>query len=98
MTGVEAFVALGSNLGEREELLAFAVASLRASEGIRVEALSPIYETDPVGPPPQGSYLNAVAELRTTLGKAPALPPRPRLPTPTDPPAPVVARNLVRDD
>ena len=30
-------------------------------------AVSPIYETDPVGPPPQGPYLNAVAHLRTRL-------------------------------
>jgi 2-amino-4-hydroxy-6-hydroxymethyldihydropteridine diphosphokinase len=62
-----AFVALGSNLGDREALLAFAVEELRASEGVRVVSLSPIYETDPVGPPPQGPYLNAVAALDTTL-------------------------------
>ena len=60
-------MALGSNLGEREGLLAFAVASLRESAGIRVLALSPIYETEPVGGPPQGAYLNAVVALRTTL-------------------------------
>jgi len=64
---VAAFAALGSNLGDREKLLAFAVAELRASAGIRVEALSPIYETEPVGGPPQGAYLNAVVALRTTL-------------------------------
>jgi 2-amino-4-hydroxy-6-hydroxymethyldihydropteridine diphosphokinase len=62
-----AFVALGSNLGDREALLAFAVRELGASEGVRVEALSPIYETDPVGPLPQPPYLNAVAALRTAL-------------------------------
>jgi 2-amino-4-hydroxy-6-hydroxymethyldihydropteridine diphosphokinase len=60
-------VGLGSNLGEREDLLAFAVAEIRASAGIRALALSPIYETEPVGGPAQGPYLNAVAALRTTL-------------------------------
>ena len=30
-------------------------------------AASPVYETDPVGPPPQGPYLNAAAQLRTAL-------------------------------
>jgi 2-amino-4-hydroxy-6-hydroxymethyldihydropteridine diphosphokinase len=62
-----AFVALGSNLGDREAALAFAVAELRASEGVEVEALSPVYETDPVGGPPQERYLNAVVALRTAL-------------------------------
>jgi 2-amino-4-hydroxy-6-hydroxymethyldihydropteridine diphosphokinase len=62
-----AFVALGSNLGDREAALAFAVAELRASEGVEVEALSPVYETAPVGGPPQGPYLNAVVALRTAL-------------------------------
>jgi len=32
-----------------------------------VLAVSPVYETDPVGPPPQGPYLNAVVRLRTSL-------------------------------
>ncbi len=68
MSGVAAFVALGSNLDDREKLLAFAVARLRTSAGVRVEAVSPIYETDPVGGPAQGPYLNAVVEVRTTLG------------------------------
>jgi len=60
-------VSLGSNLGDRAALLVHAVEELRASEGIRVEALSPVYETDPIGPPPQGAYLNAVVRLATRL-------------------------------
>ena len=67
MHGVAAYVGLGSNLGDREERLALAVAGLRASAGTRVLALSPIYETEPVGGPAQGPYLNAVAALRTEL-------------------------------
>jgi len=64
---VEAYVALGSNLGEREAQLAAAIESLGAHPGIRVEAVSTFYETAPVGPPPQGPYLNAVVRLRTRL-------------------------------
>ena len=41
--------------------------ALRAAPGVRVEALSPFYETDPVGGPPQGAYLNAATVLETML-------------------------------
>jgi 2-amino-4-hydroxy-6-hydroxymethyldihydropteridine diphosphokinase len=64
---VEACVALGSNLGDREAHLGAALAALRADPEIRVLAVSALYETDPVGPPPQGPYLNAVVRLCTTL-------------------------------
>jgi 2-amino-4-hydroxy-6-hydroxymethyldihydropteridine diphosphokinase len=58
-----AFVGLGSNLGDRRALLAAAVASLR--QGGDVVAVSPLYETEPVGGPDQGPYLNLVVELAT---------------------------------
>ena len=60
-------MALGSNLGDRDRQLAAALAALSATDGIEVVAVSPVYETDPVGPPPQGAYLNAAARLRTAL-------------------------------
>jgi 2-amino-4-hydroxy-6-hydroxymethyldihydropteridine diphosphokinase len=64
-----AYVALGSNLGDRQRLLADALNLLRREPDIQVLRLSPVYETRPVGGPPgQGPYLNAVAEVRTTLG------------------------------
>ncbi len=56
-----AFVGLGSNLGDRVARLRGAAAAL-ANVG-EVKALSPVYETTPVGGPPQGDYLNAVLEL-----------------------------------
>ena len=62
-----AYVALGSNLGDRSAHLAAAVAALGASAGVEVVAVSSSVETDPVGPPPQGRYLNAAACLRTDL-------------------------------
>jgi 2-amino-4-hydroxy-6-hydroxymethyldihydropteridine diphosphokinase len=59
---VRAFVALGSNLGDRRSHLAEAVKRLPD-----VVARSHLYETDPVGGPPgQGAYLNCVVELRTS--------------------------------
>ncbi len=65
--GVRAFVALGSNLGERREHLEAALARLAATPGLAIAAVSPAYENPPVGGPPQGDYWNAVAEVRTTL-------------------------------
>jgi len=67
-----ACVALGSNLGDREAHLTAAIAALRALAETEVEAVSRIHETEPVGPPPQGPYLNAVVRIRTGLD-APAL-------------------------
>ena len=62
----DAYVALGSNLGDRRAQLAAAVAALRRTPGIEVVAVSALYETEPVGPP-QGRYLNAVVRLRSEL-------------------------------
>jgi 2-amino-4-hydroxy-6-hydroxymethyldihydropteridine diphosphokinase len=55
-----AFLGLGSNLGDRWGHLGRAVASLSD-----VVAVSPVYETAPVGGPEQGAYLNLVVELDT---------------------------------
>ena len=57
-----AFLGLGSNLGERRELLAAAVAAIPD-----LVAVSPLYETDPVGGPEQGAFLNLVVELDTPM-------------------------------
>jgi 2-amino-4-hydroxy-6-hydroxymethyldihydropteridine diphosphokinase len=65
-----AFVATGSNLGDRDAHLAGAVAALRRSRGVRVLAVSPLYETEPEGGPPQGRYLNGAVALATTLSAA----------------------------
>ncbi len=66
-----AYVALGSNLGDREALLASARAGLASTPGVALVAASQLYETEPVGSP-QGRYLNAVVALDTSL-TAPAL-------------------------
>lgn len=59
-----AFLGLGSNLGDRAALLDAAVDRLVA---VGLVATSPRYETDPVGGPEQGPFLNLVAELDTDL-------------------------------
>jgi 2-amino-4-hydroxy-6-hydroxymethyldihydropteridine diphosphokinase len=60
---LRAFLAIGSNLGDREANLRHAVGGMPD-----LVAVSPVYETDPVGGPErQGPYLNAVAELDTDL-------------------------------
>lgn len=67
MPEVQAYVALGSNLGDRFAYLAGALRGLERAAGVRVLACSRLYETEPVGPPPQGPYLNAVVKLETGL-------------------------------
>lgn len=58
-----AFLGLGSNLGDRVRNLREAVDTLRA---VDLRAVSPVYETEPVGGPGgQDAYLNLVAELHT---------------------------------
>ena len=58
---------LGSNLGDRLANLQRAVELLAARPGLRVERSSRVYETEPVGGPPQPEYLNAVVEVQSTL-------------------------------
>jgi 2-amino-4-hydroxy-6-hydroxymethyldihydropteridine diphosphokinase len=68
---VAAFIALGSNLGDRRDFLDRALIALRQRRGLAVRLVSSYYETAPGGGPPgQGPYLNAVAELRTDLQAA----------------------------
>ncbi|MGE3809498.1 MAG: 2-amino-4-hydroxy-6-hydroxymethyldihydropteridine diphosphokinase [Gemmataceae bacterium] len=63
-----AYIALGSNLGDRQATLDQAVARLRSTPGITVKKVSSYVETEPVGGPPgQDKYLNAAAELEIAL-------------------------------
>ena len=60
-----AAISLGSNMGDRRAILHEAVA--RLAELGRLRAVSPLYETDPVGPVDQEPFYNAVAVLDTDL-------------------------------
>jgi 2-amino-4-hydroxy-6-hydroxymethyldihydropteridine diphosphokinase len=63
-----AVVALGSNLGNRLDTLQGAIDALEDTPGVRVTAVSAVFETDGVGgPEDQPAFLNAVLVLRTTL-------------------------------
>ncbi|MGW1784391.1 2-amino-4-hydroxy-6-hydroxymethyldihydropteridine diphosphokinase [Streptomyces sp. NPDC002143] len=64
-----AVIALGSNLGNRLETLQGAIDALEDTPGVRIKAVSPVYETEPWGVEPgsQPSYFNAVVLLKTTL-------------------------------
>jgi 2-amino-4-hydroxy-6-hydroxymethyldihydropteridine diphosphokinase len=62
-----AYLALGSNLGDRLAHLQLAVDALARATGVRVLALSRVYETVPVGGPPQDAFLNAVVAIETDL-------------------------------
>jgi 2-amino-4-hydroxy-6-hydroxymethyldihydropteridine diphosphokinase len=60
-------LALGSNLGDRRDILQGCVDAIAGIPEVRLMAVSPVYETVPVGGPPQPDYLNAVLLARTTL-------------------------------
>jgi 2-amino-4-hydroxy-6-hydroxymethyldihydropteridine diphosphokinase len=62
-----AYLGIGSNLGDRLAYLQLAVDGLAVTEHVRVVAVSPVYETEPVGGPEQPEYLNAVVAVDTTL-------------------------------
>ncbi|PRH79185.1 2-amino-4-hydroxy-6-hydroxymethyldihydropteridine diphosphokinase [Streptomyces solincola] len=67
-----AVIALGANLGNRLETLQGAIDALEDTPGVRVKAVSPVYETEPWGvdPASQPAYLNAVIVVKTTLPPA----------------------------
>ena len=62
-----AFVGIGSNLGDREATLRHAIELLAAEEGIEVVAVSQLRETEPVGPVEQGPFLNGAVLVTTQL-------------------------------
>ena len=62
-----AYVALGSNTGDRDGYLAAARAAIAALDGTRIIAASEIEETEPIGPPGQERYLNQMLAIETRL-------------------------------
>ena len=61
------YLGLGSNVGDRAGHLRAAIESLREG-GIEVEAVSSVYETEPVGEVlDQPDFLNAAVRIRTEL-------------------------------
>jgi dihydropteroate synthase len=63
----EVVLAIGANLGDRFGTLREAVAAIAELPDTELTAVSPVYETAPVGGPEQPDYLNAVLTARTGL-------------------------------
>lgn len=61
------YIAAGSNLGDRLHYLDQARQALSAVPGVEFKRSAAIYETDPVGGPIQGKYLNTAWEIETSL-------------------------------
>lgn len=66
MTDV-AYIALGSNLGNRELALTRARAAIAAIRDTRLIAATAVEETEPIGPTAQGKFLNQMVAISTTL-------------------------------
>jgi len=64
---VTAYIGLGSNLGDPQSQLRRALEALAEVPGSRLVRVSALYRSEPLGPPGQPDYLNAVAVLETTL-------------------------------
>jgi 2-amino-4-hydroxy-6-hydroxymethyldihydropteridine diphosphokinase len=62
-----AYIGIGSNVGDRVAHCRRAIEEIRAARDIQVEDTSSLYETSPVGGPPQRSYVNGVALVSTSL-------------------------------
>jgi len=67
------FIGVGSNEGDRLMTISKAVSALAAKAGIRVKQMAVIAETQPIGGPPQGLFLNTVVEIDTAIEPEPLL-------------------------
>lgn len=67
MVETTAYIGLGSNLSDRKSYIDSALKMLARSEQIELGPVSEIIETGPLAKADQPKYLNAVAELKTTL-------------------------------
>lgn len=67
MVKSSAFIALGSNLGDRELNLLRAIAEIGRLKDTKIREISGFYDTEPVGPAEQENFLNSVLLLETTL-------------------------------
>jgi 2-amino-4-hydroxy-6-hydroxymethyldihydropteridine diphosphokinase len=65
-----ALIGVGSNLGDRLAALRLARRRIAALPETAIAAASPVFETEPVGGPPQGRYLNACLAVETALEPA----------------------------
>ena len=62
-----AYLGVGSNVGDRIAFCRQAIAALAADPAVSVAKVSSVYETSPIGGPPQRSFINLVVKLETEL-------------------------------
>lgn len=62
-----AFIGIGSNVGDRILFVRRAAEELGETPGIHITKVSSLYETTPIGGPPQRSFVNAAVRVETTL-------------------------------
>jgi 2-amino-4-hydroxy-6-hydroxymethyldihydropteridine diphosphokinase len=67
MMQITAYIALGSNLGDRRAAMVSAIDMLNSNPTVCVTRVSSMFETAPVGPLDQGPFLNAAIEVQTSL-------------------------------
>ncbi len=68
-----AYIALGSNIGDRQSFLNFGLKSLEDDVNISILSYSSIYETSPIGYVDQADFLNMVVEIKTSYDPLPLL-------------------------
>ena len=61
------YIGFGSNIGDRLAHIQNAIHALSKTEGITLQKISSIYQTDPVGYETQAQFLNGVAAIQTDL-------------------------------
>ncbi|MBC1498964.1 2-amino-4-hydroxy-6-hydroxymethyldihydropteridine diphosphokinase [Listeria weihenstephanensis] len=62
-----AYLSIGTNIGDRQENLEKALKALNTESGITIHKVSSVYETDPVGFEDQEAFLNIAVAIQTTL-------------------------------
>jgi 2-amino-4-hydroxy-6-hydroxymethyldihydropteridine diphosphokinase len=62
---ISCYIALGSNLGDRNKNIKLALGFLKQDSAIKILKISSLTETEPVGGPPQPKFLNGVVKLET---------------------------------
>jgi 2-amino-4-hydroxy-6-hydroxymethyldihydropteridine diphosphokinase len=61
------YIGLGSNMGDRESCIRQALDMLDRTQGVRVDAVSPVFQTEPQGLREQPWFSNCVARIQTNL-------------------------------
>jgi len=64
---ITAYIGVGSNMGDRKANIEKAIKLVDLMQDTKLRRKSSIYETEPVGGPPQGNFLNGVMEIETKL-------------------------------